>query len=52
MAPQSEVGERDIMRLDLVVVVIQEGLFSYPSENWVVIDVKYLSVVGMSIFAI
>lgn len=43
MAPQSEMGEWEIMWLHLVVAVIQKGLFSYPSENWVVIDVKYLS---------
>lgn len=42
MAPQSRVGEWDIMGMHLV-VRIQEGLFSYPYENWVVIDVKYLS---------
>lgn len=44
MALQSEVDERDITWMHLVVmVVIQEELFSYPYENWVVIDVKYLS---------
>lgn len=42
MAFQAGVGERDIMRMHLV-VRIQEGPFSYPYENRVVIDVKYLS---------
>jgi len=45
MALQSVVDQRGIVWIHLVVLIIQGGRFSYPCENWVVIDVKYLSLV-------